>query len=184
MENLRLLASTVFILMLSLLSIPTHAATQIFTTPYFSIPLMKSMQEIASDDGKVDNYLQHMYVYGESDNNIDSSITINVIPLTKTNNTNTKQQDLITAMVQDLQDKGSPASSKFDPKGKIQTVKLKDKEFKSYTLNFQEGIMKIFTTTDSKNIYSFVIACYGKNINQLNERVKLLTDEISEVQLK
>lgn len=176
-----------FTLTLLLISQSALAESQIFDTPYFSIPLTKTMQQIASDDGKIDNYLQHMYVYGQSDENIESSITINVIPLAKgESNMDAKQQQLIAGMIHGIENKDQSGSTanKFDPKDKIQTVKLKNREFKSYTLNFQEGVMKIYTTINKNNMYSFVIACYGKNADMLNKQLKLLTDEISQVQLK
>ena len=169
-------------------SLSAWSEDKIFTTPYFRIPLSTSMEQIASDELEQNAIAQHMYLYSAHYPDIEDTLTINVVSLPanaqKSTNSDKQQKQYIVDLVEGLHEKIGQHPDATMTYDQVKTVKLKNREFKSYTLHFENGVIKIYATIKQKKIYAFLITCYSDNKNTLNQHVDLLTQQIAQVHLE
>lgn len=177
---------SIILFLMMLISFPSFAAeAHLFTTPYYRLQLDSSMQQLKSYAGKMDNHTPMVaYMYGSVQKDIEASLTIEIItlPSNAKSNFDRFQRQFIAGMVNGLQKRfGSDGKDKFTVFNQVKTVRLNDREFKSYDYNLSSGKIEMFTTINKNKLYSFIIACYGHDAKNLNEISQSLVTQMSKI---
>lgn len=174
---------SLLLIVLFLLNLSAFAATRVVSTPYYKIELERSMQLLQNYNGRRDNIPLVSYTYGSIYKNIETSLTIQVVPIPATNREKAQRQ-FIAGMVNGLQRRhNSETMDKFMVFNKTREVHLNNKKFKNYTYSIRNGIIEIFTTINKDKLYCFVIASYGKNTQFINEINQSLIDKIAKIEM-
>ncbi|HAT1658597.1 TPA: hypothetical protein RG395_002814 [Legionella pneumophila] len=175
--------SLLLIVLFFLLNLSAFAATRVVSTPYYKIELERSMQLLQNYNSGRDNIPLVSYTYGSIYKNIETSLTIQVVPIPATNREKAQRQ-FIAGMVNGLQRRhNSETMDKFMVFNKTREVHLNNKKFKNYTYSIRNGIIEIFTTINKDKLYCFVIASYGKNTQFINEINQSLIDKIAKIEM-
>ncbi|HEN5563401.1 TPA: hypothetical protein U6323_002204, partial [Legionella pneumophila] len=94
--------SLLLIVLFFLLNLSAFAATRVVSTPYYKIELERSMQLLQNYNSGRDNIPLVSYTYGSIYKNIETSLTIQVVPIPATNREKAQRQ-FIAGMVNGLQ---------------------------------------------------------------------------------